>query len=134
MWLFGALAGKSGYIIAFLLIALVAAVFLLPQIRQSVLKLRSQQVTIARTPGQAGNGGDSVVSLDIITVLGKDGIPSIDNLRFVGPGEADQQMQPFERVMGVSINGDHRAYPLNMLSRHEIVNDTVGGVPVAVTW
>ena len=134
MWLFGALAGKSGYIIAFLLIALVAAVFLLPQIRQSVLKLRSRQVTIARTPGQAGNGGDSVVSLDIITVLGKDGIPSIDNPRFVGPGEADQQMQSFERVLGVSINGDHRAYPLNMLSRHEIVNDTVGGVPVAVTW
>ncbi len=134
MWLFGALAGKSGYIIAFLLIALVAAVFLLPQIRQSALKLRSQQVTIARTPGQAGNGGDSVVSLDIITVLGKDGIPSIDNPRFVGPGEADQQMQSFERVLGVSINGDHRAYPLNMLSRHEIVNDTVGGVPVAVTW
>ena len=134
MWLFGALAGKSGYIIAFLLIALVAAVFLLPQIRQSVLKLRSQQVTIARTPGQAGNGGDSVVSLDIITVLGKDGIPSIDNPRFVGPGEVDQQMQSFERVLGVSINGDHRAYPLNMLSHHEIVNDTVGGVPVAVTW
>ena len=39
-----------------------------------------------------------------------------------------------ERVLGVSINGDHRAYPLNLLSRHEIVNDTVGGVPVAVTW
>ncbi len=134
MWLFGALAGKSGYIIAFLLIALVAAVFLLPQIRQSVLKLRSQQVTIARTPGQAGNGGGSVVSLDIITVLGKDGKPSIDNPRFVGPGEADQQMQSFETVLGVSINGNHRAYPLNMLSRHEIVNDTVGGVPVAVTW
>ena len=92
MWLFGALAGKSGYIIAFLLIALVAAVFLLPQIRQSVLKLRSQQVTIARTPGQAGNGGGAVVSLDIITVLGKDGKPTIDNPRFVGPGEADQQM------------------------------------------
>ena len=134
MWLFGALAGKSGHIIAFLLIALVLAVFLLPRIRQSVLKLRSRQVTIARTPGQAGNGGDSVVSLDIITVLGKDGIPSIDSPRFVGPGEADQQMQSFERVLGVSIKGDHRAYPLNMLSRHEIVNDTVGGVPVAVTW
>ena len=134
MWLFGARAGKSGYIIAFLLIALVAAVFLLPQIRQSVLKPRSQQVTIARTPGQGGFSGDSLVGLDIITILGKDGIPSIDNPRFVGPGEADQQMQSFERVLGVSINGDHRAYPLNMLSRHEIVNDTVGGVPVAVTW
>jgi hypothetical protein len=75
-----------------------------------------------------------VQSFDIITVLGKDSIPAIDNPRFVGPGEADQQMDSFERVLGVSINGDDRAYPLNMLSRHEIVNDTVGGVPVAVTW
>ena len=43
-------------------------------------------------------------------------------------------MQANERVIGLSIDGDSRAYPLNMLSRHEIVNDTVGGVPVAVTW
>ncbi len=134
MWIFGALAGKSGYIIAFLLIALVLAVFLLPQIRQSFLKLRSEEVTIASAGGQGGASGDSGVKLDIITVLGKDGIPSIDNPRFVGPGQADQQMQSNERVLGLSINGDHRAYPLNMLSRHEIVNDTVGGVPVAVTW
>ena len=134
MWLLGALAGKSGYIIALVLVVLVVAVFLLPQIRQSVLKLRSQTVTIARTPGQGGFSGDSLVSLDIITVLGKDGIPSIDNPHFVGPDEANQQMQSYERVIGVSINGDHRAYSLNMLSRHEIVNDTVGGVPVAVTW
>jgi len=134
MWLLGALAGKSGYIIALVLVVLVVAVFLLPQIRQSVLKLRSEQVTIARTPGQPGFSGDSLVSLDIITILGKDGIPSIDNPQFVGPDEADQQMQSYERVLGVSINGDHRAYSLNMLSRHEIVNDTVGGVPVAVTW
>ena len=73
-------------------------------------------------------------SFDIITVLGKDGIPSIDNPRFVGPVDADRQMESFERVLGVSINGAHSAYPLNMLSRHEIVNDTVGGKPVAVTW
>lgn len=134
MWLLGAFAGKSGYIIAILLIGLVLAVFLLPQIRQSFLKLRSETVTVQRTPGQGGNSGDAVQSFDIITVLGKDGIPSIDNPRFVGPEEADRQMESLERVLGVSINGDHRAYPLNMLSRHEIVNDTVGGKPVAVTW
>ena len=134
MWLLGAFAGKSGYIIAILLVGLVVAVFLLPQIRQSFLKLRSETVTVQRTPGQGGNSGDAVQSFDIITVLGKDSIPSIDNPRFVGPGEADRQMESFERVLGVSINGDNRAYPLNMLSRHEIVNDTVGGKPVAVTW
>ena len=134
MWLFGALAGKFGYIIAIALVALVLAVFLLPQIRQSFLKIRSEEVTIAAAGSQSGSGEASEVSLDIITVLGKDGIPSIDNPRFVGPSEADRQMQSYERVLGVTINGDHRAYPLNMLSRHEIVNDTVGGVPVAVTW
>ena len=134
MWLFGALAGKSGYIIALLLVVLVLAVFLLPQIRQTFLKLRSEEVTIAAAGAQDGSSEASEVRLDIITVLGKDGIPSIDNPSFVGSGEADQQMLSNERVLGVSINGDHRAYPLNMLSRHEIVNDTVGGVPVAVTW
>ena len=71
MWILGALAGKSGYIIAFLLIALVLAVFLLPQIRQSVLKLRSEEVTIASAGAQDGAGEDSGVKLDIITVLGK---------------------------------------------------------------
>ena len=134
MWLLGAFAGKSGYIIAILLVGLVLAVFLLPQIRGSLLKLRSKTVTVQRTPGQSGNSGDAVQRFDIITVLRKDGIPSIDNPRFVSPVDADRQMESFERVLGVSINGDHRAYPLNMLSRHEIVNDTVGGKPVAVTW
>ena len=130
----GAFTGKSGYIIAILLVGLVLAVFLLPQIRGSLLKLRSETVTVQRTPGQDGSSGDAVQSFDIITVLGKDGIRSIDNPRFVGPVDADRQMESFERVLGVSINGDHLVYPLNMLSRHEIVNDTVGGKPVAVTW
>ena len=43
-------------------------------------------------------------------------------------------MRPEELVIGLSINGDSRAYPINILSRHEIVNDVVGGKPVAVTW
>ena len=134
MWLLGAIAGKSGYLIALLLVGLVLAVFLLPQIRQSILKLRSEEVTIPLAGDRGRSNGDSEVRLDIITVLGKDGIPSIDDPQFVGPDDADRQMLSNERVLGVSINGDHRAYPLNMLSRHEIVNDTVGGVPVAVTW
>ena len=50
MWLLGAFAGKSGYIIALLLVGLVLAVFLLPQIRGSLLKLRSETVTVRRTP------------------------------------------------------------------------------------
>ena len=71
---------------------------------------------------------------DIITVLGYDAIPAILNPEFAAAPEAEDWMAPSEQVIGVSINGDHRAYSIPLLSRHEIVNDTVGGKPVAVTW
>jgi len=134
MWSFGNLAGKTGPLIILLLVGVLVAVIFLPQIRQFWLKLRSEEVTITRTGSQGQASSETTLNLQIITILGKDGIPSIDNPQFVTQSEADSQMLSNERVLGVSINGDHRAYSLNMLSRHEIVNDTVGGVPIAVTW
>ena len=71
---------------------------------------------------------------DIITVLGYDAIPAILNPEFAGADEAEEWMAPSEQVIGISINGDHRAYSIPLLSRHEIVNDTVGGKPIAITW
>jgi hypothetical protein len=43
-------------------------------------------------------------------------------------------MDPNTRVLGVSINGDSRAYPVPYMSQHEIVNDEVGGKLIAATW
>jgi len=63
----------------------------------------------------------------------KDGIPSIDNPKFVPVSQAEN-LFPTEPVIGLSIDGDARAYPLRILTWHEIVNDTVGGTPVAVTY
>lgn len=63
----------------------------------------------------------------------KDGIPSIDDPRFVTVPQVDN-LEDVEPVMGLEINGDARAYPLRILMWHEIVNDTVGGTPVAVTY
>jgi hypothetical protein len=63
----------------------------------------------------------------------KDGIPSIDDPRFVAVAEMTD-LGPKEPVIGLVVNGDARAYPLRILTWHEIVNDTVGGVPVAVTY
>ena len=63
----------------------------------------------------------------------KDGIPSIDDPQFVAVSE-HKDLVPTEPVIGLSINGDARAYPLRILTWHEIVNDTVGGVAVAVTY
>ncbi len=70
----------------------------------------------------------------LVTVLSKDGIRAIKNPTFETVSESIEEMRGNEQVIGVSINGDHRAYPINMLSFHEIVDDVVGGVPVAVTW
>jgi hypothetical protein len=63
-----------------------------------------------------------------------DGIPSIDNPKFISVQEASKFLEDSELVLGLNINGDIRSYPLQILVWHEIVNDEVGGVPVAVTY
>ena len=73
-------------------------------------------------------------SLEIVTLLGFDAIRSIENPRFVDPRIADETYDPDELILGVEIDGDARAYSVPLLSRHEIVNDVVGGKPIAVTW
>ena len=128
------MSGKNGYIIAIGLGALVVAALFLPQIRQLWLSLRAEAVEVPLTGGNGTARPGETLNLEIITILGKDGIPAILDPQFVSGAEAAEQMVDSERVLGVSINGDHRAYPLNQLSRHGIVNDEVGGVPVAVTW
>lgn len=63
----------------------------------------------------------------------KDGIPSIDDPKFAGINNA-QFVSDSDVVIGLEVNGDVRAYPLFILVWHEIVNDNVGGTPVAVTY
>ena len=64
----------------------------------------------------------------------RDGIPSIDNPKFTGAEDAAEWLGDEEPVIAFEINQDARAYPLKILTQHEIVNDLVGGVPVAVTF
>ena len=64
----------------------------------------------------------------------RDGIPAIDSPVFVTVEEAAERYTPSEPVIGLSVNGEAKAYPLQVLTWHEIANDTVGGVPVAVTY
>ncbi len=65
---------------------------------------------------------------------GKDGIPAIDQPRFVSPDEARRWLKPQEPVISLLVNGEARAYPLQILIWHEIVNDRIGGQAVAVTF
>ncbi len=64
----------------------------------------------------------------------KDGIPAIDRPRFIGVKEAGKWLSENEAVIALQVGGVNRAYPLQILIWHEIVNDMIGGVPVMVTY
>jgi len=78
----------------------------------------------------------ALVPLDEIISGGPppDGIPPIDRPVFITPAAAAAWLRPKEPVLAVEVNGDARAYPLQILMWHEIVNDRVGGRSVAVTY
>ena len=63
-----------------------------------------------------------------------DGIPPLESPAFVAPEEAADWIGPKDLVIGVEVNGDARAYPRRIIDWHEMVNDTVGGVPVSLAY
>jgi hypothetical protein len=64
----------------------------------------------------------------------RDAIPPIDDPRFESVEDADQWLEDREPVALLELNGEARAYPLRILTWHEIVNDVVAGTAVAVTF
>jgi len=64
----------------------------------------------------------------------KDGIPAIDEPRFVDIGAANRFLDGNEPVAVVRRNGETKAYPIQILIWHEIVNDVVGGDPITITY
>jgi hypothetical protein len=81
------------------------------------------------------NFAKASVPLDEILSGGppKDGIPAIDKPEFIGIS-GNHGLSPREPVISVQSGGEARAYPLRILIWHEIVNDTVNGTPIAVTF
>ena len=78
----------------------------------------------------------TTISYDEIMTGGppKDGIPSIDDPQFETIADADIWLDDLEPVQVVDLNGDVRAYPVQVMVWHELVNDTVGGEPVVITF
>ena len=62
-----------------------------------------------------------------------DGIPSLDDPELIAAAQADY-LRDDDLVFGVEINGDARAYPLRIMGWHEMFNETIGGVPVALAY
>jgi hypothetical protein len=88
--------------------------------------------------GQTRNGfdvGNATIPLREIRGGGppRDGIPAIDDPRFLEPSRVDF-LAPEDELLSVTHAGITRAYPLRILVWHEVVNDTLGELPVAVTY
>ena len=96
-----------------------------------------ESLTVQQTDGEImiTGGIKHLIPLDKIRGGGppKDGIPSIDEPIFASVEDAEC-VSNSDTVIGLEINGDAKAYPLFIMVWHEIVNDEVGGVPVAVTY
>lgn len=76
-----------------------------------------------------------IVPLDEFTaLLVPDGIPPIDEPVFWKRDKATHTFFEHEPVIAVRIKGQSKAYPLSILTFHEIVNDSIGGIPVSVTY
>jgi hypothetical protein len=85
--------------------------------------------------GNFGKPDNMKIRLEEITWGGVlvDGITSLDNPKMIAANDANYLLDD-DLVFGVEINGDIRAYPLRIMGWHEMFNDTIGGVPVALAY
>ena len=64
----------------------------------------------------------------------RDAFPVLTDPPMATAAQGDARLDDEDRVLGVVIAGEARAYPLRVMGRHELVNDTLGGTPIAVSW
>jgi hypothetical protein len=108
-----------------------------PEVNDGILTEddRSSRLRFA-TSGWNTNWNKHTIDYDELLSGGppRDGIPSIDDPAFISPEEASDWLAGNEPVIALEIAGEARAYPLQILTWHEIVNDMVEDVPVVVTF
>ena len=66
----------------------------------------------------------------------RDAFPVFDDPRMLSAREAEEKRFIFDRdvIIGVAHNGEAKAYPITIMGVHELGNDSIGGVPIAVSW
>ncbi|MFV2071679.1 MAG: DUF3179 domain-containing (seleno)protein [Thermoanaerobaculales bacterium] len=78
----------------------------------------------------------------VVAAMARDGVRVLSEPATVDPAEVDRRnreergklLVPDDRIVGVALGGQARAYPLRLMRWHEVVNDVVGGEPIAVTY
>ena len=64
----------------------------------------------------------------------RDAFPVLDSPRMVGVPRANRSLKDSEPVIGIDLGGEQKAYPVAVMGRHELANDTCGKFPIAVSW
>ena len=87
------------------------------------------------TPAYAWDFNKHSIPVDEIISGGppKDGIPALMNPDYISVSKASY-LRGNDQVIGVIVKGEARAYPLRIMSWHELVNDRIGEQPVLVSW
>ncbi len=87
---------------------------------------------LAAAPAHGQGDGRKDLPSEFRQLVPRGRIAAIDSPRFVGAREARIPADAW--VLGLVIGGEARAYSLNLLNRHEVVNDRVGGRSIAAVW
>lgn len=91
-------------------------------------------IPVGEPPGPLHFSLDVFKEAAVNSPVDTDEIPAIDEPEFVEPSAGDEYLEPDDVVFGVHINGKARAYPQPILAWHEIVNDTIDSLNIAVTY
>jgi len=66
--------------------------------------------------------------------IGREAFPALIEPKFISAAEASEWLGPDDRVLAVRIKDEVRVYPVELLIRHEVVNDVVAGVPIFAAY
>lgn len=113
-------------------LALVAAIVGITQLTSAAEGATEPSLPFSETTYVLGDDIGAYASFMMSGGPPPDGIPSIDNPRFVAADAA--RLDGGDMVIGYAHGGQARAYPQRILVLHEIVNDRVGGLNVAITY
>ena len=97
-------------------------------------RLQGAAIAVLMTTMAVAAEPEVIQGSPILTVLPMDAIPALDNPKYVPAAEADRFMRPDEPILGITDGKTAKAYSTWQLNHHEIVNDTLGNLPFAVTW
>ncbi|TVP54559.1 MAG: DUF3179 domain-containing protein [Gemmatimonadales bacterium] len=114
------------------LLAFATVILVLGLLSDSVASETDPSLPVAETPYVLGDPIEAYVEFMMSGGPPPDGIPAIDNPRFIRADEAG--LRPEAMVIGFAHGGEAKAYPQSILVHHEIVNDVVGGLNVGVTY